>query len=160
MALAEWVNALQKSMNKCQKHGIDVQSSETILEQIRTCRSKVSTLESLLREKQGIKTFQRYLKHNRSEPLLRCWMAILHFKHSVQRANDELNEDSDDDDSDDVDTDDDDEHDDENKYEEKELDHYEFENDPNLFRRLQKQAQTIFTQFIIFVCTHVHLFHI
>jgi len=78
VALAEWVTALYAAQGNKEKT-----ASHKILDRIRSIRSKVSTLHNLLKEKKGIKIFESYLKSIGSQPVLRCWLAILHWKSGV-----------------------------------------------------------------------------
>ena len=80
VALSEWVSSLYKAQGNNNNN-----TSKIILNKIREIRSKVSTLNKLLKEKKGIKLFHSYLKSIKSQSILRCWLAILHWKQQQQQ---------------------------------------------------------------------------
>ncbi|ETO34525.1 FHA domain-containing protein [Reticulomyxa filosa] len=67
-------------MQNCQKNYI-ARGAEEIMQEIRQIRSRVSTLEALLKEKKGVRAFTNFLKEDKSDVLLRCWINILQFEH-------------------------------------------------------------------------------
>ena len=76
LALAEWVAALKG--DQCDA---DEKSSDAVLAQIRRMRSRVATLQRLLRHQRGVDAFDAFLRNNGAKhALLRCWLALLHYR--------------------------------------------------------------------------------
>jgi len=92
IALAEWVSALYRAQRKALGSSSSGNNKDKdkdakhVLEEIRVIRSKVATLHNLLRDKTGIKIFEEHLQSTQSSNLLRCWLAILNWKHNMSAS--------------------------------------------------------------------------